>query len=65
VIPLGLTVDDMLRLRLELDVWERNSDRLIVAADDGVLNEMERTGLARIERISTVRKWVDDKSQPD
>lgn len=48
------TVEYLLSLPLGLDVWERHADRLIVAADEGQLDEIERRLLADVERLHQV-----------
>jgi hypothetical protein len=47
----GRSVDDLLRLPLSLDVWQRERDALIVAVSEATLHELERRRLAHIERI--------------
>jgi hypothetical protein len=51
-------VETLLGLPLGLDIWERQADRLIVAASDGQLAEVERRRLARVERLSTVAEYL-------
>ena len=58
IVPLEGTVADLLRQPHGLDVWERRADCLIAAADEAVLTGIERQGVARVERISTVRDYV-------
>ena len=48
------TVEYLLSLPLGLDVWERHPDRLVVAADEGQLDEIERRLLADVERLHPV-----------
>lgn len=48
----GSSVDDLLRLPLGLDVWERDEDSLVVAAGEGQLVEIERRRLAGVERMT-------------
>jgi hypothetical protein len=47
----GRSVDDLLRLPVSLDVWQRERDTLIVAVSESTLHELERRRLAHIERI--------------
>jgi hypothetical protein len=49
--PSGRSVDDLLRLPLSLDVWQRERDALIAAVSETTLHELERRHLAQIERI--------------
>ena len=48
----GLAVDDVLNMPLGLDVWERDDEALVVAADEGQLSELERRHIARVEYLS-------------
>jgi hypothetical protein len=48
------SVDELLRTSMGLDVWERQKDWLVVAASEGQLSELERRGLAQVDRLSTV-----------
>jgi hypothetical protein len=43
----------LLDLPLGLDVWERHPSSLVVAAPEGVLADLERRGLARVDRWAT------------
>jgi len=49
----GTGIDDLLRLPLGLDVWERHPDALVVAAGEALLSDIERRGLARVDRMMT------------
>ncbi|WP_433503822.1 kelch repeat-containing protein [Pseudonocardia halophobica] len=51
--PPGRSVDELLRVPLGLDVWERHPDHLVVAASESQLGEIERRGLAEVERMMT------------
>lgn len=42
-----------------LDVWERHAETVVVAADEDHLAELERRGLARVERLEPVREFLD------
>jgi hypothetical protein len=46
-------IDALLGLSLGLDVWERHSDSLVVAASEAQLLELERRRLVRVERLAT------------
>ncbi len=52
------STDRLLDMPLELDVWERRAEELIVAASEGQLAELERRGLAFVQRLSTVEDYV-------
>lgn len=54
----GRNVGDLLRLPLGLDVWERHSHQLLVAATDDQLREIERRRLARVDRVETVAAFL-------
>ena len=47
----GRSVDDLLRLPLALDVWQREEDALVAAVSESTMHELERRRLAHIERI--------------
>jgi hypothetical protein len=49
----GGSVAELLDLPLGLDVWERHPDCLVVAAPERVLADLERRGLARVDRWAT------------
>jgi hypothetical protein len=51
------SVEALLQLPLGLDVWERQADALVVAADETQLAELERRRIARVERLSTVAEF--------
>jgi hypothetical protein len=59
----GASIDALLGLPLGLDVWERHADRLVVAASEGQLAEIERRRLARVERVCTVADFLARASQ--
>ena len=63
----GVDVDDVLGLSLGLDVWERNDEALLVAADEKQLSELERRRIAEVEYVSAIgsatsRAEEDDES---
>ncbi len=58
----GTSVDRLLELPLGLDVWEHHGDELVVAADAEQLAEIERRGLATIERLSSVEDFVKQRT---
>jgi hypothetical protein len=47
----GRSVDDLLRLPVALDVWQREADALVAAVEESTLHELERRGLSHVERI--------------
>ena len=55
----GNSVADLLDMPfLGLDVWERHTDSLVVAAPDSRLSELERRRLARVDRLSTTAQYL-------
>ena len=60
VTPLpGGSVTRLLGMPLGLDVWERHPGFLVVAAPESRLAELERRGLARVERWATRRQYEE------
>ena len=57
--PMGRTVRDLLEIPLSLDIWERKDDALVAAASEATLRELERRGLARVERLCTTTEYVE------
>ncbi len=55
--PADASVAALLELPLGLDVWERHPGWLVVAAPEGVLTELERRGLARVDRWGTREEY--------
>jgi hypothetical protein len=41
-------------------VWERHPDSLVVAATQAQLGELERRGIAHVERWSTRERYEED-----
>lgn len=60
----GHSIDELLRLPLGLDVWERRPQSLIVAATESQLAEIERRRLAAVERIETVAEFLSRQGPP-
>ena len=57
--PLGETdLAGLLRLPLGLDVWEREADALVVLASESQLAEIERRGIAQVERLATIAEYL-------
>jgi hypothetical protein len=50
----GRTVDDLLKVPLSLDVWEREADALVAAASEQTITEIERRRIAGVERLRTI-----------
>ena len=48
------TVDDLLKVRLSLDVWQREVDALVAVAPEATIGELERRQIARVERLHMV-----------
>jgi hypothetical protein len=49
----GRDVSALLGMSLAMDVWERHADSLVVAASAAQLAELERRGLAEVDRWAT------------
>ena len=60
--PVGLSLDELLGRNLHVDVWERRPDCLLVAAEDGDLAEIARSGIASVEKRCSVEEFVSSKS---
>jgi hypothetical protein len=56
--PLAVSVDELLHMPVSMDVWEKEADSLLVAADDGQLSELERRKLANVQRLYTVSDYL-------
>jgi hypothetical protein len=63
--PIAGTTDDLLRMPLSLDVWEKRGEFLVVAADEGQLVELERRRIADVERLSTVSEYLQAARRGD
>jgi hypothetical protein len=50
----GRTVDDLLKLPLSLDVWEREAGAVVAAASEQTITELERRRVAGVERLRTI-----------
>ena len=63
----GADIERLLQMPLGLDVWERKREPevLVVAATEGQISELERRGLASVERLYTVEEFVTEfESRP-
>ncbi len=52
--PVVGTVDDLLKVPLSLDVWEREADALVAVASEQTITELERRRIAGVERLRTI-----------
>jgi hypothetical protein len=50
----GRTVDDLLKVPLSLDVWERDAEAVVAVASEQTIVELERRRLAGVERLRTI-----------
>ena len=50
----GCTVDDLLRVPLSLDVWERQAGALVAAVSERTIAEIERRRIAEVKRLRTI-----------
>ena len=63
----GHSVDDLLKLPVALDVWQREPDALIAAVAETTLHELERRRLAHVERLRTTAEYTRSvvRQEPD
>ena len=54
----GHSVDDLLKLPVALDVWQREPDALLAAVAETTLHELERRRLAHVERLQTTADYT-------
>jgi hypothetical protein len=54
----GHSVDDLLKLPVALDVWQREPDALIAAVAEATLHELERRRLVHVERLRTTADYT-------
>ncbi len=54
----GHSVDDLLKLPVALDVWQREPDALVAAVAETTLHELERRRLAHVERLRTTADYL-------
>jgi hypothetical protein len=54
------SVELLLTVPTGLDVWERHADSLVAAATEAQLRELERRGLAEVERLATREQYQQD-----
>ena len=48
------TVEDLLRVPLSLDVWQRDAGTLVAAASEATIAELERRRIAKVERLRII-----------
>jgi hypothetical protein len=58
----GASIDELLARNLHLDVWERSQDCLVVAADEPILAEIARSGIATVKKLCELQELVRSKS---
>ena len=61
----GRTVDDLLKVPLSLDVWQREADALVAAASEQTIAELERRRIAGVERLRTIADLESGVPGPD
>jgi len=61
----GRTVDDLLKVPLSLDVWQREAGALVAAASEQTLAELERRRIAGVERLRTIADFESGVSGLD
>ena len=61
----GCTVDDLLKVPLSLDVWEREADAVVAAASEQSIAEIERRRIAGVERLRTIADLESGASSSD
>ena len=61
----GRTVDDLLKVPLSLDVWEREADAVVAAASEQTIAELERRRIAGVERLRTITDLERGASSSD
>ena len=52
----GRTIDDILKVSLSLDIWQRDADALVAAASEQTIAELERRRIAGVERLRTISR---------
>jgi hypothetical protein len=61
----GRTVDDLLKVPLSLDVWEREADAVVAAASEQTIAELERRRIAGVERLRAITDLERGASSSD
>jgi hypothetical protein len=50
----GRTVDDLLKVPLSLDVWEREAGAVVAAVSEQTIAQLESRRIAGVERLRTI-----------
>ena len=58
----GVDIERLLQMSLGLDVWQRTQGVLVVRAYEGRLEELERRGLADVERLYTEEEYLSENA---
>ncbi|AGA08994.1 hypothetical protein CN151_11480 [Sinorhizobium meliloti] len=61
----GRTVNDLLKVPLSLDVWEREADAVVAAASERAIVELERRRIAGVERLRPIAALESDALNSD
>ncbi|WEX86516.1 hypothetical protein PZN02_002809 [Sinorhizobium garamanticum] len=61
----GRTVNDLLKVPLSLDVWEREADAVVAAASEQTIVELERRRIAGVERLRPITAVESAASSSD
>ena len=61
----GRTVDDLLKVPLSLDVWQREADALVAAVSEQTIAELERRRMAGVERLRAIADLESGASRGD
>jgi hypothetical protein len=61
----GRTVNDLLKVPLSLDVWEREADAVVAAASERTIVELERRRIAGVERLRPIAALESDALNSD
>jgi hypothetical protein len=61
----GRTIDDLLKVPLSLDIWQREADALVAVASEPTIAELERRGIAGVQRLRTTADFESDVPDSD
>jgi hypothetical protein len=61
----GRTVDDLLKIPLSIDVWQREANALVAAAPEHTIAELERRRIAGVERLRAIADLESGVADPD
>jgi hypothetical protein len=59
------TVDDLLKVPLSLDIWEREAGALVAAVPEQTIAELQRRRIAEVERLRAVSDLDGNESVSD